>query len=61
MRGRIFLRGAFAARSEGKKCVGVLPYFCPEELVYAAGMLPCGLWGAEMQVSESKRYYPAFI
>lgn len=45
----------------GKKLVGVMPYFCPEELVYAAGMLPFGLWGAEMQVSESKRYYPAFI
>ena len=50
-----------AALAQGKKCVGVLPYFCPEELVYAAGMLPFGLWGAQMQVSESKRYYPAFI
>lgn len=50
-----------AARANGKKCVGVLPYFCPEELVYAAGMLPFGLWGAEMQVNESRRYYPAFI
>lgn len=45
----------------GKKAVGVLPYFCPEELVYAAGMLPFGLWGAEMQTSEAKRYFPAFI
>ena len=50
-----------AALAQGKKAVGVLPYFCPEELVYAAGMLPFGLWGAEMQVNESKRYYPAFI
>ena len=50
-----------AARADGRKCIGVLPYFCPEELVYAAGMLPFGLWGAEMQTSESKRYYPAFI
>ena len=47
--------------ADGKKAVGVLPYFCPEELVYAAGMLPFGLWGAEMQANESKRYYPAFI
>ena len=45
----------------GKKIVGVMPYFCPEELVYAAGMLPFGLWGAEMQTSEAKRYFPAFI
>ncbi len=49
------------ALAEGKKLVGVMPYFCPEELVYAAGMLPFGLWGAEMQASESKRYFPAFI
>ena len=49
------------ALAEGKKAIGVMPYFCPEELVYAAGMLPFGLWGAEMQVSESKRYYPAFF
>lgn len=50
-----------AAVADGRKCVGVLPYFSPEELVYAAGMLPFGLWGAEMQANESKRYYPAFI
>ena len=49
------------ALAEGKKIVGVMPYFCPEELVYAAGMLPFGLWGAQMQASESKRYFPAFI
>ena len=49
------------ALAEGKKLVGVMPYFCPEELVYAAGMLPFGLWGAPIQASESKRYFPAFI
>ncbi|MBQ6671565.1 MAG: 2-hydroxyacyl-CoA dehydratase [Firmicutes bacterium] len=46
--------------SEGKKAIGVIPYFAPEELVYAAGMVPFGMWGAETQVTESKRYYPAF-
>ncbi len=50
-----------AALAQGRKAVGVLPYFCPEELVYAAGMVPFGLWGADMQANESKRYYPAFI
>ena len=44
----------------GKKAIGVMPYYAPEELVYAAGMVPFGLWGAETQVSESKRYFPAF-
>ncbi len=47
--------------AEGKKVIGCMPCFCPEELVYAAGMVPFGLWGAEMQASEAKRYWPAFI
>lgn len=47
--------------SEGKKAIGVMPYLCPEELVLAAGMVPFGIWGAETQVSEAKRYFPAFI
>ena len=46
---------------QGKKAIGCMPYFCPEELVHAAGMVPFGLWGAETQVSEVKRYLPAFI
>ena len=49
------------AKEAGKKVIGVMPYFCPEELVYAAGMLPFGLWGAAIQANESKRYFPAFI
>ncbi len=50
-----------AALERGQKCVGVLPYFCPEELIYAAGLRPFGLWGAELRAEESRRYYPAFI
>ena len=46
---------------QGKKIIGCMPYFCPEELVHAAGMIPFGLWGAETQVSEARRYLPAFI
>ena len=46
--------------ASGKKVVGVMPYFAPEELVYALGMIPFGLWGAEIQASESKKYFPAF-
>lgn len=46
---------------QGKKAIGCMPYFCPEELVHAAGMVPFGLWGAETQISEARRYLPAFI
>ena len=49
-----------AVLAEGRKAIGVMPYYAPEELVYAAGMVPFGLWGAETQVAESKRYFPAF-
>ncbi len=49
-----------AVLAEGRKAVGIMPYYAPEELVYAAGMVPFGMWGAEIQVSESKRYFPAF-
>ncbi len=46
--------------AQGRRAIGVLPYFCPEELAYAAGMLPFGLWGAQTQISQAKRYFPAF-
>lgn len=46
---------------EGKKCIGVMPCFAPEELAYALGFMPFGLWGAQRQVTESRRYYPSFV
>lgn len=46
---------------EGKKVIGCLPVYCPEELVYAADMVPFGIWGAEIDISQAKRYFPAFI
>lgn len=46
--------------SEGKKVIGIAPVYGPEELVYAAGMIPMGIWGAEGEVTLSKEYFPAF-
>ena len=39
-------------RSGGKVvgCPACMPPFAPEELIHAAGMLPVGLWGAEIPV-----------
>lgn len=31
-------------------CLACMPPFTPEELIHAAGMLPVGLWGAEIPV-----------
>lgn len=30
--------------AEGKKAVGIFPYYAPEEIVYAGGMVPFGVW-----------------
>ena len=46
----------------GKDVIGCVPYYCPEELVYAAGMIPFGVWGADgKELSKAKQYFPAFI
>lgn len=46
--------------SNGKKAIGVGPYYCPEEIVYAAGMLPFGVWGSNGTIVEAKQYFPPF-
>jgi len=46
--------------AEGKKVIGCFPYYAPEELVYAAGMIPFGVWGAAGTVSASKEYFAPF-
>ena len=48
-------------KAQGKKVVGVLPYYAPEELVYAAGIVPMGIWGSNTQtISRAKEYCATF-
>ncbi len=48
-------------KAEGKKVIGVLPYYAPEELVYAAGMVPMGMWGSNNKtISRAKEYCATF-
>lgn len=48
-------------KAAGKKAIGVLPYFAPEELVYAAGMVPFGMWGSNTKtISKAKEYCASF-
>jgi (R)-2-hydroxyisocaproyl-CoA dehydratase beta subunit len=47
--------------SQGKKVFGILPYHFPEELLYAMGIIPMGLWGADLKVEHSKEYFPSFF
>lgn len=49
-----------ALLKSGRKVVGCLPEYTPEELVQAAGMVPFGIWGAERELSEAKKYFAPF-
>lgn len=46
--------------ASGQKAIGCM-YYTPEELIYAAGMIPFGVWGAEVETSSVKTYFPSFI
>lgn len=46
--------------AEGKKAVGVFPYYAPEEIVYAAGIVPFGVWGGQGTIERAKEYFPTF-
>lgn len=45
----------------GRKAVACAPVYTPEELIHAMGLVPFGAWGADREVREAKRYFPAFI
>ena len=50
-----------AYKKQGKKCIGVMPYYAPEELVDAAGMVPFGMWGSnDKTISRAKEYCATF-
>jgi benzoyl-CoA reductase/2-hydroxyglutaryl-CoA dehydratase subunit BcrC/BadD/HgdB len=47
--------------AQGKKVVVCAPVYTPEEILHSMDLVPMGVWGAEMEVHEAKKYYPAFI
>ncbi len=49
-----------AIKSTGKKAVGCFPIYAPEELVYAAGMLPVGMWGGNTKGNLAGKYLQIF-
>ena len=44
----------------GKKAIGCFPIYSVEELIYAAGMVPVGMWGGRMPFKESEKYLQSF-
>lgn len=49
-----------ATERTGRKAVGCFKGYVPEELIHSFGMLPVGLWGAPVELSECRRYFPVF-
>ena len=47
--------------AEGRKIVLTAPVYTPGEIVHSMGMVPMAVWGADIQLKESKKYVPAFI
>ena len=47
--------------SQGKKIVLTAPVYTPEEIIHSMGLIPMGAWGADVELSGSKRYFPGFI
>lgn len=44
----------------GKRVIGVGPYYAPEELVYAGGAEPFGVWGCVGTAEAARKYFPPF-
>ena len=47
-------------RETGKNAVGCFPYYTPDEIIYAAGMLPVGLWGGQSKIRQADRFLQSF-
>ena len=48
------------ARPEGK-AIGFMPIYVPREIIHAAGMLPVGLMGGDMEIIRGDAYYQSYI
>ena len=60
-KGRTPKEAIFTSMKEtGKKAVGCFPIYLPEEIIYASGMLPIGMWGGQTSMVEVDRYIQGF-
>lgn len=47
-------------KEKGRKVIGGLPYYVPEELAYASGALPVGCWGGRSMISKAAAFLPPY-
>jgi benzoyl-CoA reductase subunit C len=45
----------------GHKAIGYMPVYVPREVVHAAGMLPVGLMGSDIEIIRGDAYYQSYI
>ena len=51
---------AESCKETGKEAIGCFPIYTPEEIVYAAGYLPVGMWGGKTEFKDSEAYFQGF-
>lgn len=44
----------------GRRPVGFMPIYAPEEIIYAGGFLPVGMWGGDVEYELSDRFLQSF-
>lgn len=44
----------------GKKVVACAPVYTPEEIIHSMEFIPMGVWGADIEIKESKQYFSSF-
>lgn len=49
-----------AGAETGKDVFGCFPIYTPEEIIYASGMLPVGMWGGPTKLQLADKYLQSF-
>lgn len=44
----------------GRKAVGCFPIYTPEEIIYAGGFVPVGMWGGKTEIRLADKYLQGF-
>ncbi len=44
----------------GQKAVGCFPAYVPEPIIHAAGTLPIGIWGGQVEIDKARAWLPSF-
>ena len=52
---------AWKEQHPGCKAIGYMPIYVPREVIHAAGMLPVGLMGSDIEIIRGDAYYQSYI